>query len=89
MIADALRDCTKRGDVVLDPFLGSGATLMAAAETGRIFRGVDLDPLYVDVAVRRWEQATGQEAISLEDGEPFDAIRQRLLAAPTEHNHGQ
>jgi DNA modification methylase len=88
MIADALRDCTKRGDVVLDCFLGSGATLMAADETGRIFRGVDLDPLYVDVAVRRWEKATGREAISLETGEPFDAVRQRLLMAPTEREHG-
>jgi DNA modification methylase len=87
MIADAIRDCTKRGDIVLDCFLGSGSTLMAADETGRIFRGVELDPLYVDVAVRRWEKATGHEAISRETGEPFDALRQRLLAAP-EAQHG-
>jgi len=82
MIADALRDVTKRGDVVLDTFLGSGSTLMAAHETGRICYGVELDPQYVDVAIRRWQNATGRNAVLVETGETFDSLRQRLLAAP-------
>ena len=52
-IADALLDSSSRGDIVLDPFLGSGATLMAAERTGRRCFGLELDPLYVDVIVRR------------------------------------
>ncbi len=89
MIADALRDVTKRGEVVLDTFAGSGSVLMAAQETGRICRCVELDPLYVDVAVRRWQNATGREAVRLEIGESFNSIAQRLLDAPPESSHGQ
>lgn len=88
MIADALRDVTKRGDLVLDTFLGSGSTSMAAEETGRVSCGVELDPLYVDVAIRRWQNATGRDAVLLETGEPFNAFAQRRLAAPSEANHG-
>jgi predicted phage terminase large subunit-like protein len=62
LVADALRDCTARGDIVLDTFLGSGTTLMAAEETGRAFRGCDLDPPYVDVAIRRWQAKTHVDA---------------------------
>ena len=81
MIADALRDITKRGDVILDTFLGSGSTLMAAQETGRICYGVELDPRYVDVAVRRWQNTTGRDAVLVETGDTFDSMSQRLLAA--------
>ncbi len=81
MIADALRDVTKRGDVVLDTFLGSGSTLMAAQETGRVCCGVELDPLYVDVAIRRWQNATGREAVLAGTGEPFSSVAQRLLTS--------
>jgi DNA modification methylase len=55
---------------------------MAAQETGRICCGVELDPLYVDVAVRRWQNATGRDAVLVETGEPFNDVAQRLLAAP-------
>jgi DNA methylase len=55
MVADALRDVTKRGDTVLDTFMGSGSTLIAAEETDRYCFGSELDPLYVDVAIRRWQ----------------------------------
>ncbi len=89
MIADALRDCTKRGGVVADTFAGSGSTLLAAQETGRHFCGVELDPLYVDVAVRRWQNVTGREAVLLATGEPFNAVRQRLLFPPREPGHGK
>lgn len=59
MVADAYQDVTKRGDLVFDMFLGSGTSLIAAERTGRRFRGCDIDPAYVDVAVERWVQLTG------------------------------
>lgn len=83
MIADAILDCTARGDVVLDPFLGSGTTLMAAERVGRRCYGIELDPLYVDVAVRRWQRLTGQSAVHAETGMTFDA-----MAAEREVSHG-
>jgi DNA modification methylase len=61
LVADALQDVTGRGDLVLDLFLGSGTTLLAAERTGRRFRGLDIDPAYVDVAIERWSARTGQE----------------------------
>jgi DNA modification methylase len=66
MLEDALLDLTNRGDIVLDPFLGSGSTLIAAEATGRICRGIELDPLYVDVIIERYESSTGGSAV-LED----------------------
>lgn len=71
LISDAIRDVTKRGDVVLDPFLGSGSTLIAAEETGRICRGVEIDALYVDVTIRRWEKLTGRDAVHAVTGATF------------------
>ena len=59
LVADAIQDVTRRGDLVLDTFLGSGTTLIAAERTGRRFRGLDIDPAYVDVAVERWAAMTG------------------------------
>jgi len=63
MVADAYQDVTKRGDLVFDMFLGSGTSLIAAERTGRRFRGCDIDPAYVDVAVERWHQLTGREPL--------------------------
>ena len=60
MLEDALRHLSNRGDFVFDPFLGSGSTLIAAQSTGRVCRGVELDPLYVDVIIRRYEAASGE-----------------------------
>jgi DNA modification methylase len=62
LVADAILDSTNRGDVVLDPFLGSGTTIMAAERTGRRCCGIELDPLYVDTAIRRWAGLTGKQA---------------------------
>jgi DNA modification methylase len=62
LVADAILDVSKRGDVILDLFLGSGTTLIAAERTGRVCRGVELDPAYVDVALERWETQTGRQA---------------------------
>jgi DNA modification methylase len=61
LVADAIQDVTRRGDLVLDLFLGSGTTLLAAQRTGRRFRGLDIDPAYVDVAIERWSARTGLE----------------------------
>ena len=84
MLEDALLDLTNRGDIVIDPFLGSGSTLIAADKTGRVCRGVELDPLYVDVIVRRYEAITGNTAFLAETGEAFDvlAVRRSREAAP-------
>ena len=65
MIEDALLDLTDRGEIVLDPFLGSGSTVMAAEKAGRTCRGVEIDPMYVDVVLRRFEAATGTKAVRL------------------------
>ncbi len=59
LVADAIQDVTRRGELVLDPFLGSGTTLIAAERCGRRFRGLELDPAYVDVAIDRWTAMTG------------------------------
>ena len=61
MVADAIQDVTRRGELVLDVFLGSGTTLLAAERTGRRFRGVEIDPAYVDVALDRWRAMTNKE----------------------------
>jgi DNA modification methylase len=63
LVADAILDCTARGDLVLDPFLGSGTTIIAAERTGRTCYGVELDPMYVDTVIRRWQSFTGQNAV--------------------------
>jgi hypothetical protein len=77
MLEDALLDLTNRSDIVVDPFLGSGSTLIAADKTGRVCRGVEFDPLYVDVIVRRYEGASGQAAVVAETGESFRELSAR------------
>jgi DNA modification methylase len=72
MLADILRDVTKRGDMVLDTFCGWGSTIIAAEGAGRRCCATELDPRYVDAAIRRWQRTTGREAINLGTGQPFD-----------------
>ncbi len=74
MIADAILDATDRGDIVLDGFLGSGTTLMAAEQTGRVCYGLEIDPRYVDVAVRRWMAETGEVALHEQTGVFFEDV---------------
>ncbi|GCB06760.1 DNA methyltransferase [Ralstonia sp. SET104] len=77
LVADALLDASARGDVVLDPFLGSGTTLMACQRVGRRCRGMELDPRYVDVVIRRWQRDTGDAAIHVGTGQTFAARERR------------
>jgi DNA modification methylase len=72
LIADALLDCSSRGDVVLDAFLGSGSTLIAAERTGRSCCGIEIDPLYVDASIKRWQRYTGDDVIDTATGKRFD-----------------
>jgi DNA modification methylase len=74
LIADALLDCSARGDVVLDAFLGSGSTLMAAERTGRYCYGIEIDPIYVDTAIKRWQRITGEKAVNRATGIKFDDV---------------
>ncbi|MBL8706225.1 MAG: ParB N-terminal domain-containing protein [Rhodospirillales bacterium] len=84
LVADALLDCSKRGDLVLDAFAGSGTIFIAAEQTGRRARALELDPGYVDVAVRRWQNWTGAAARLVGSGATFDAIAlERAEAAPS------
>ncbi|MGB7680487.1 MAG: DNA methyltransferase [Candidatus Acidiferrales bacterium] len=76
LVADAILDCTARGDVVLDAFLGSGTTVIAAERTGRTCYGVELDPRYVDTIVRRWQAFTGQFAVQGSTGRTFIDIEE-------------
>jgi DNA modification methylase len=77
-VMGALLDCSNRGDIVLDSFLGSGTTLLAAERTGRIYRGLELDPLYVDTAIRRWQNLTGQDAVRISDGKIFREVEAEM-----------
>lgn len=77
LVIDAIKDCSRRGDIVLDPFSGSGTTIMAAQKCRRRARAIELDPLYVDVAIRRWQTYTGQAATMALTGETFAEIEQR------------
>jgi DNA modification methylase len=72
-IVDAIKDCTSRGDLVLDLFLGSGTAVIAAERSGRRCYGLELDPLYVDTIIRRWQRQTKLDAVLAETGETFNS----------------
>jgi hypothetical protein len=72
----AVKDCSKQGDIVLDPFCGSGTIIVAAERTGHKARALEIDAAYVDVAIRRWEQLTGKSA-TLSTGGTFEEITEQ------------
>jgi DNA modification methylase len=74
LVADLIRDCSRRNGIILDPFGGSGTTILSAERTGRIARLIELDPLYLDVAIQRWEQITGVKARHRESGLGFTQL---------------
>jgi DNA modification methylase len=74
MIADAMLDCSKPGTIVLDPFMGSGSTLLAGEVVGRHVYGLEIDPAYVDVTIRRWQAFTGRDAVLEATGQTFEEV---------------
>src|SRR5258707_4381985 len=87
MLQDALIDLTNRGEIVLDPFLGSGSTLIAAENTGRGCCGIELDPLYVDVIIRRYQAETGAAVILADSGETFEKVAARRPNGESDERH--
>jgi len=81
LIADAMRDCSHRKGIVLDPFAGSGTVLIAAERTGRQARAIEYDPHYVDVGVMRWQRVTGRQAVLASTGQTWEQVRQERLAS--------
>jgi DNA modification methylase len=82
LVADAIKDCSRRGGLVLDPFCGSGTILIAAERTGRKIRALEIDPAYVDVGVRRWQTYTGKAAVLAASGKTFETIEEQRAARP-------
>jgi DNA modification methylase len=77
MVVDALKDCSRRGGIVLDPFCGSGTIFIAAQKTGRRARAIELDPIHCDTAIRRWQLFANDDAILVETGETFEQLDER------------
>ena len=88
LVADAIRDATRRRGVVIDTFLGAGTTIMAAEETGRTCIGIECDPLYVDLAIRRWQHLTKLKAVHADRCEAFDDVAARLNDLREGASHG-
>jgi DNA modification methylase len=80
LCVDAILDVTLPGEAVLDPFLGSGTTLIAAEKTGRRCYGIELEPGFVDVTIMRWQRLTGKQAVLADTGQTFDALAQSRRA---------
>jgi DNA modification methylase len=85
LVADAIKDCSKRGNLILDPFGGSGTTMIAAEKTKRRAALMELDPLYVDTIIRRWQAFTGKEAVCAGTGATFAEreVAAKALSADT------
>jgi DNA modification methylase len=91
LVADAIKDCSKRGEIVLDGFGGSGSTLIAAEKTGRVARLIEYEPGYCDVIIQRWQQMTGKRATLASEGSIFEDIAEtreaEAQAAPARRRH--
>ena len=87
LVADAMRDCSRRDDIVLDPFMGSGTTILAAERVGRRGYGLELDPVYVDTAIRRWQAYTKRDAILDGSKKTFDEVT--AARSSTQHRGGK
>jgi DNA modification methylase len=88
LVADAIKDCSRRNGIVLDPFLGSGTTLIAAERAGRRARGIELDPVYVDVVIRRWQDYSGKSAILAATGQTFEAVAEQRAGSDVTRSPG-
>lgn len=85
LVMDAIKDCSRHNGIILDPFMGSGTTLMASERTGRRARGIEIDPQYVDVTIRRWQARTGKAATLAATGRTFEETEEER--ATTEPRH--
>lgn len=83
LVADAIKDCSTHGGIVVDPFVGSGTSIIAAERTGRKARAIEIDPIYIDVAVARWEAYTGRFATLADDGRTFEEIKEERAGSKT------
>jgi DNA modification methylase len=81
LVADAMKDCSRRGDIVLDIFCGSGTTILAAERVGRIAYGLEIEPRYVDVAIRRWQEFTRRDAVHAVTGQTFEELEEERSLA--------
>ena len=86
MVVDALKDCSNRGDIVLDVCAGSGTTMIAAEKTGRRARLIEIDPGYCDVIIRRWQTLTGNVVRLKETNETFEQVAARRVKGMTERS---
>jgi len=87
MVADALKDCTRRGDIVLDTFAGAGTTMLAAERVGRRAYSLELEPKFVDASIRRWQAFTRRDAVHADTGRTFEEVagdRKHAPPAPSE-----
>jgi DNA modification methylase len=82
MLVDALLDVSHRDEIVIDPFVGSGSTLLAAEATGRICRAIEIDGQYCDVVIKRWQEMTGETAVLERTGESFASLAAANPASP-------
>jgi DNA methylase len=82
LVAEAIKDCSRRGEIVLDPFGGSGTTLIAAEKTGRLARLIEFDPAYCDTILRRFERVTGKPGTLAVSGRTFEEAAEERSAAP-------
>ena len=88
MIADMMLDVTARGDIVIDGFLGSGTSIIAAERVGRRCFGIELDPIYADVIIRRFERHSGEEAVHLDNGKTYAELALERAGDGKGHAHG-
>ena len=81
LVADAIKDCTRRGDIVVDTFSGSGTTILAAERVGRRAYAMEIEPRFVDVAIKRWQAFSRKDAIHAETGLTFDELASKRTEA--------
>jgi DNA modification methylase len=85
LVADAIRDCTRRGDIVLDTFCGSGTTILAAERVGRRAHTIEIEPRFVDVAIQRWQAFSRKDATHVDSGLSFDEVASKRTATIDTH----
>jgi DNA modification methylase len=89
LVGDAIKDCSRRGEIVLDPFSGSGTTIVASEKTGRRAYALEIDPLYVDVAIRRWQDLSGKAAVLEATGQSFEQCASSRETSPDNLPQGE